>query len=95
MDRLTGKHRNGFVADGRVAVAGDAGGLRSAVRAREAGGAAGPARVEALPPRYEVVALLRERHDALAARRDAHIKQLGARRDTANDAVEAARKAAQ
>jgi Ca-activated chloride channel family protein len=50
---------------------------------------------EALPPRYQIVALLQERRDALSARRDGFTKRLGSSRDAANKAVEAQRDAAQ
>ena len=52
-------------------------------------------RGEKLAPRYQIVALLRERHDALTARRDAYSNRAGSARDAANAAVEAARRAAQ
>lgn len=60
-----------------------------------AGYDAASAKGTTLPRRYQVVALLKERHDAIAVRRDAHVARLGATRDGANQAVEDARKAAQ
>jgi Ca-activated chloride channel family protein len=50
---------------------------------------------ETLPPRYQIVALMREWQDGLSARRDANAKRLRAAQDAANAKVETARKAAQ
>ena len=51
-------------------------------------------RNEKLPPRYQVVALLRERQTALEAARDAHKQRQDSVRDAAGDAIDAQEKAA-
>jgi Ca-activated chloride channel family protein len=83
----------GSTATGAVQCTGDL--IARETRQTLAGYDAGSAKGAALPPRYQVVALLKERHDAIAARRDAHVARLGATRESANQAVEDARKAAQ
>lgn len=67
---------------------------------RQTGGAladydARQARGEMLPPRYQIIALMREWQDGLSARRDLNAKQLRAAQDAANAKIEAARNAAQ
>ena len=52
-------------------------------------------RGEKLPPRYQIVAQMRERQDALTARLNAYSKRVASTRDAANAAVEAARDTAQ